>query len=281
MALRIKHLLSATLILTSAFAAQAQEKVLRIGMTASDIPLTTGQADQGGEGQRFMGLTVYDALVHWDLTRADRPSTLIPGLATSWTVDASDKTKWIFKMREGVKFHDGSAFTADAIVWNFDKLLKRDAPQYDQRQAAQGLSRIPAIASYRAIDPLTLEITTKAPDATLPYQLAWISISSPAQWEKMGKSWVEVAKSPSGTGPWKLTTFTPRERAELVPNKDYWDKNRIPKVDKMILIPLPDPNARTAALRSGQVDWIEAPRARCRAEPESGGDADHHKCLSA
>ncbi len=232
---------------------------LRIGMTASDIPLTTGQPDQGGEGQRFMGLTVYDALVHWDLTRSDKPSTLIPGLAASWSVDPADRKKWTFKIREGVKFHDGSALTAAAVVWNFDKLLKTDAPQFDQRQASQGRSRIPAVSAYRAVDDLTLEIITPAPDATLPYQLAWIGISSPAQWEKVGKNWQEFAKTPSGTGPWKLAAMTPRERAELVPNKDYWDKPRIPKLDRMILIPLPEPNSRVAALRSGQVDWIEAP----------------------
>jgi peptide/nickel transport system substrate-binding protein len=74
---------------------------LRIGMTASDIPLTTGQTDQGGEGQRFMGYTVYNALVEWDLTKADKPSGLVPSLSTSWQVEASDKTKWIFKLRDG------------------------------------------------------------------------------------------------------------------------------------------------------------------------------------
>jgi peptide/nickel transport system substrate-binding protein len=232
---------------------------LRIGMTASDIPLTTGQTDNGGEGQRFLGFTAYDALVNWDLSSATKPSDLVPGLATSWAVDATDKTKWIFKLRDGVKFHDGSAFTADAVVWNLDKLLEKDKPQFDPRQSAQGRSRIPAVASYKVIDPLTVEITTKTPDATLPYQLAWIMMSSPANWEKQGKSWDAVAKSPSGTGPWKIVNFVPRERVELVPNPDYWDKARVPKLDKMVLMPLPEANARVAALRSGQVDWVEAP----------------------
>ncbi|MHC1551145.1 ABC transporter substrate-binding protein [Phyllobacterium sp. K27] len=233
---------------------------LRIGMTASDIPLTTGQTDQGGEGQRFMGYTVYDSLVEWDLSKADKPSGLAPGLAISWAVDATDKTKWTFKLRPGVKFHDGSALTADSIVWNLDKLLKQEVPQFDPRQSAQGKSRIPAVASYRAIDELTLEIVTKSPDATLPYQLSWITISSPANWEAQGKSWDAVAQKPSGTGPWKLESgFTPRERAELTPNKEYWDAKRVPKLDKLVLIPLPEPNTRVAALRSGEVDWIEAP----------------------
>jgi peptide/nickel transport system substrate-binding protein len=236
------------------------EGTLRIGMTASDIPLTTGQTDNGGEGQRFIGFTLYDSLVEWDLSSADKPSVLAPGLATSWTVDASDKTKWTFKLRPGVTFHDGSAFDADAVVWNLDKLLKKDAPQFDPRQSAQGRSRIPAVLSYRAVDPLTFEITTKSPDATLPYQVAWITMASPANWVAQGKSWDAVAQKPSGTGPWKLEHgFKPRERAELTPNKAYWDPKRVPKLDKMILIPLAEPNARVAALRSGEVDWIEAP----------------------
>ncbi len=233
---------------------------LRIGMTASDIPLTTGQTDQGGEGQRFMGYTVYNSLIEWDLTSADKPSSLIPSLAVSWDVDATDKTKWVFKLRDGVKFHDGSAFDANAVVWNLDKILKQDAPQFDKRQSAQGKSRIPAVASYKVIDPLTVEITTKTPDATLPYQISWILISSPTNWEAQNKSWDAVAQKPSGTGPWKMESgFTPRERVELTPNKDYWDKKRVPQLDKLILIPLPEPNTRVAALRSGQVDWIEAP----------------------
>jgi peptide/nickel transport system substrate-binding protein len=62
------------------------ETILRIGMTAADIPKTVGQPDQGFEGNRFTGLTMYDALTMWDLSSADKPSVLIPGLATEWKV---------------------------------------------------------------------------------------------------------------------------------------------------------------------------------------------------
>ena len=254
----IAHATFGLVLCATAFAALAQG-TLRIGMTAADIPLTTGQADQGGEGQRFMANTVYDQLVMWDLSSADKPSVLVPGLALSWSADPKDRTKWTFKLRPGVKYHDGSDFNAAAAVWNFDKLLNDKAPQFDTKQAAQGRTRIPSIASYRAIDPLTLEIVTKEPDAFLPFQLAWIPMSSPAHWEKMNRDWNAYAKTPSGTGPWKLVSWTPRERAELVPNPGYWDKARIPKLDKLILVPLPEANSRVAALRSGQVDWIEAP----------------------
>jgi peptide/nickel transport system substrate-binding protein len=103
------------------------ETVVRIGMTAADIPRTLGQPDQGFEGNRFTGLTMYDALTMWDLSSADKASVMIPGLATEWAVDNGDKKKWTFKLRQGVKFHDGSPFNADAVVWNVDKVLKQDA----------------------------------------------------------------------------------------------------------------------------------------------------------
>ncbi|MDW4800071.1 ABC transporter substrate-binding protein, partial [Escherichia coli] len=89
------------------------------------------QPDQGFEGNRFTGLTMYDALTMWDLSSSDKASAMIPGLATEWKVDDADKTKWVFKLRPGVTFHDGSPFNADAVVWNVDKVLKQDAPQYD------------------------------------------------------------------------------------------------------------------------------------------------------
>ena len=232
---------------------------LRIGMTAADIPTSFGQPDNGFEGYRFMGLMVYDALINFDLSSADKPSGLIPGLAESWNVEPSDKTKWIFKLRKGAKFHDGSEFNADAVIFNMDKLFKKDAPQYDPRQVSLVNFRIPAFKSVRKIDKYTVEFTTHSPDAFFPYQICYIMMASPAQWEATGKDWKKFAFKPSGTGPWKLTTLVPRERAEFAPNKDYWDKRRVPKLDKVVIFPIPDPNTRTAALLSGQVDWIEAP----------------------
>src|SRR4030095_4886196 len=105
------------------------ETVLRIGMTAADIPRTLGQPDQGFEGNRFTGLTMYDALTMWDLSSADKPSVMIPGLATEWKVDEADKKKWTFKLRPGVKFHDGSPLQSAHVAWSVEKVLKQDAPQ--------------------------------------------------------------------------------------------------------------------------------------------------------
>jgi peptide/nickel transport system substrate-binding protein len=115
-------------------AAAEQETVLRVAMTLGDIPLTTGQPSQG---QRFIGITLYDGLINWDLSRSDSPATLAPGLALRWEVDEATRTVWTFKLRPGVEFYDGSVFDANAVVWNLDKLTNRASPQYDQAQATQ------------------------------------------------------------------------------------------------------------------------------------------------
>jgi ABC-type transport system substrate-binding protein len=242
-------------------------------MTAADIPRTNGQPDQGFEGNRFTGIPLFDALTQWDLSSADKPSVLIPGLATDWAVDAADKTKWIFKLRQGVKFHDGSDLKADAIVWNVDKVLKKDAPHFAPDQIGVTVSRMPNLVSARKIDDYTVELTTKEPDSFIPINLTNLFIASPAHWQKKydalasvsdpveraKQAWTAFSADASGSGAFKMVKFTPRERVEYVKNDNYWDPKRKPKIDRVVLLPMPEANARTAALLSNQVDWIEAP----------------------
>jgi len=250
-----------SLALTWAVAAAQTGKggVLRIGMTAADIAYTAGQPDQGFEGFRFVGYPLYDALVRWDLSQGERLPDILPGLAESWEVDTDDVLKWRFQLRRGVKFHDGSDFNADAVIWNWEKIRNKDAPQYDPKQAAEIAFRITVIKDYRKLDGYTVEFTTTRPSSFVPFQVVYVFYSSPAQWEKLGRDWRAFAEKPSGTGPFKMTRFVPRERAEYAPNPEYWDHNRIPKADKVILLPMPEVTTRLAALRTGQVDWIEVP----------------------
>ena len=283
----IRTLSALTVATLFAGVAIAQEKVLRIAMTAADIPKTHGQPDQGFEGNRFTGIPMYDALTQWDLSKTDEASTLIPGLATSWAVGATDKTKWTLKLRPNIKFHDGSAFTADAVVWNVRKVLDKDAPHFDASQVGVTASRMPTLRSARKIDDLTVELTTSEPDSFLPLNLTNLFMASPAHWdaklkavpatvtdaaERSKQAWTAFAADASGTGPFKMAKFQARERLEMVANKTYWDPKRTPKLDRVVLVPMPEANARTAALLGGQVDWIEAPAPDSMAQIRARGN---------
>ena len=192
----------------------------------------------------------------------------------SWAVDASDKTKWVFKLRPGVLFHDGSPFNADAVVWNVGKVLDKTGAQYDPAQIGVTASRMPTLRTARKIDDLTVELTTSEPDSFLPINLTNLFMASPVHWQKKldavaasvtdkaersKQAWAAFAADPSGTGPFRQTRLVPRERLEIVKNPAYWDEKRRPRIDRVVLLPLPEASARTAALMSGQVDWIEAP----------------------
>jgi peptide/nickel transport system substrate-binding protein len=234
------------------------ETPFRVAMSLADVPRTWGGPDGGFEGLRMGGYTIYDALVNWDLRSSDKPSKLVPGLAESWQLDPADHTRWIFKLREGVRFHDGSKFDADAAIWNFQSVFDDKAPQYNAQRGAFIRVRLSSIAGYQKIDDRTIAVTTATPSSLTIYQLAFLLFVSPTQFAKLGGDWAKFSAEPSGTGPFKVAAVVPRERLELLRNDDYWDKTRIPKSAAMTLIPLPDPGTRVAALRSGQVDLIES-----------------------
>ena len=134
--------------------------------------------------------------------------------------------------------------------------------------------------SAKAIDDTTVELTTKEPDSFLPINLTNLFIASPAHWQKKydaltsvadkaeraKQAWAAFAADASGSGPFKMAKLQPRERAEYVKNTAYWDPKRQPKVDRVVLLPMPEANARTAALpfRPGRLD--REPGARCLAK---------------
>ncbi len=267
----LRAVLMAACAVSAVTSAHAAEKVIRIGMTASDLPKTHGQPDQAFEGVRVTGLTMYDALTQWDYVTGTR---IAPALATDWRVSPDDKTKWIFALRPGVKFGDGSPFNADAVVWNVQKVLDKGAPQFDPTQVGFTVSRMPTLRSARKIDDLTVEMVTAEPDSFLPINLVNLFFASPTHWAsklaavapsvndpaaRSAQAWAAFAMDPSGTGRFTLASFRARERLEMVRKPDYWDAPNAAKIDRIVLMPLPEATSRTAALLSGQVDWIEAP----------------------
>ena len=259
--MRRRDLLAASSGLTlgsAAARAQSATHVLRVGMTTSDVPATGGIPDNGSEGGRFAGYTIYDALVNWDFTNTDAFADLAPGLATEWHIDPDDHRRWIFTLRQGVRFHDGSLLTAEDIVWNFDRHLNEQAPHFDRAQAASYRTYTAAVKRYEAIGETQVALTTAVPFSMLPYLISRVFIVSPRQYARIG-NWQDFKASPSGTGPFKVDRVTPRVAIELSRNDAYWDPARVPKLQRMILSPVPDAVTRVSALRSGQLDWIEYP----------------------
>jgi peptide/nickel transport system substrate-binding protein len=234
---------------------------LVVGMTAGDLPITTGNPDQGFEGYRFVGYNLYDSLALWDLSKsaADKASEIKPGLAAEWHVDEGNDKRWIFKLRTGVKWHDGCDFTADDVVWNFTHSKDPQAPEFDPGQLAQATVYLANAVHASKIDEHTVAFDTTVPDSLFPYELSYWLLISPCRAKEVKYNWTEYALRPSGTGPYRFDSAVPHQRMELVPNKDYWDKARVPKQDRLVLVPMPEASTRTAALLAGQVNWIEAP----------------------
>ena len=240
-------------------AATAQETVLRVAMTAADIPDYTGAPDQGYEGYRFAGYTLYDALALWDLSSSDKAADIVPGLATSWEVDPADATKWTYTLREGVTYHDGCVWNADSAIWNFDRVMDPEAPQFNPRHVGGMGTYVAQIADVEKVDDYTIVITTKTPNALFPYEMAMYYMISNCAVEAAGNDYAAYSAKPSGTGPYMFDSVVPHERLELVKNASYWNPDRVPKHDRLVLLPMPEASTRAAALLSGQVDFVEAP----------------------
>jgi len=272
---RLRGTIGAALLTLTLSAAPAQSVyaggTLTVGMTAGDIPVTTGNPDQGFEGYRFVGYNLYDGLLLWDLSKSDKPSEIRPGLATSYEIDPNNNKRWIVRLRHGVTFHDGCQFSADDVVWNFQMRTDEKAPNFSAQQFTYTRGFLTNFKSITKIDDYTVAFENNFVESLFPYTLSYVMMISPCRAKELNYDWAQYALHPSGTGPYKFDKMVPHQRLELVPNTDYWDKERVPKQERLVLIPMPEASTRTAALLTGQVDWIEAPSPDAIARLKSDG----------
>lgn len=236
---------------------------LRIGMTASNVPIPNTPADNGGEGRRFVGLQIYDALVR-ENTEQSGPTSIEPSLAESWEVDGDT---WTFSLRQGVTFHDGSPWDAEAAVFQYRRVTDESFEYFDSALRTSNSSYLQRVENMEAVDDYTLVITTDGPYAFLPYDLISFLFASPAVVMEHGNE--QYVNYASGTGPFKMVRYVDGEVMELEGNDDYW--RGAPKLDQLILYPMPEPATRLAALQSGDIDWAEAPPPDGIAQMEAGG----------
>ena len=184
--------------------------------------------------------------VYETLTARDSNLQLIPALATSW--EPTGDTTWVFKLREGVKFHDGSDLDADDVVATLKRIPKAASPDGGLVTYAR------RIVEAKAIDPLTVEFTTDSPAATLPLDLARVFIVPSETGEETPVAEFNSGAKAFGTGPYKLVSWEPKGEMVLEANPDYWGE--APKWDKVTFTEISNDSARVAALLSGRVDMI-------------------------
>lgn len=232
----------------------ASEDVLTIGMSAGDIPNldTVLSIDQGYEGWRFVGFQLYDGLTRYDLSDPNVPPQVVPALATSYTPN-EDGSEWAFELREGVTFSDGTPFDADSVIFNLDRLVNEESEFYYPALAATAFVSA-SVESYEKTGDHSLTISLNGPRSFFPGDLATFFIASPTAVQELGNE--GYAAAPSGTGPFTFVSVERGQELVLAANPDYWDG--APELDGLILKPIPETSARVAALRSGEVDWIEA-----------------------
>ena len=162
---------------------------LTVGMTAGDLPVVTGNPDQGFEGYRFVGYNLYDALVLWDLSKADKASEIKPGLAASWEIDPNDHKRWVVYLRRGVKFHDGCEFKADDVVWNYQYRMDQKAPYFLAQQFAYSRTWLTNIKSVAKLDGYTVAFENNFVESLFPYSLSYVMMVSQCRAKELNYDW--------------------------------------------------------------------------------------------
>ncbi|MCI1002030.1 MULTISPECIES: ABC transporter substrate-binding protein [Ochrobactrum] len=196
-------------------------------------------------------VNIYDGLVRYK----DGTLEVEPALAESWTISDDGKT-YRFNLRQGIKFHDGSDFNAEAVKFNFDRMLKEDHPFYNTGPFPLSFN-FSSIEAVNAIDPTTVEFKLKEPFAPFLSNLAYPTglIVSPEAVKRYGK---EFGRHPSGTGPFKFAEWQSGQRVVVERNPDYWDG--APALEAVVFRPITDPNTRVAEMMAGGLDvMVEVP----------------------
>ena len=197
-----------------------------------------------------------------------KPGTteLVPGLATEWSVSKDGKT-WTFKLREGVKFHDGTDFNAQAVKFNVERWWD-PKNQYGYRNAGKTYEIWGDLfggykgSAYSFLQEVvvegknTVKFLLKQPFAAFPSAIAagYFGIASPSAIKKAGASYGTPSSTAVGTGPFIFKEWRPGDRIVLEKNPNYW-KRGFPKSDQLVMRFITDPAARLAQLRAGTIDF--------------------------
>lgn len=182
---------------------------------------------------------IFDSLV-W----VNDEGEVVPELAESWEI-SEDGLEYIFHLREGVTFHNGEPFNADAVVFSWERYTNPELPWNERWRMADLLEKV---------DDYTVKITTEEPRPLLLRTIAttW-EIVPPGYFNEVGE--VEFGIKPVGTGPFVFEEWVQGDHITLKANPDYW-REGYPKVAEVIFRPIPESSTRVAAIQTGEVDVV-------------------------
>jgi peptide/nickel transport system substrate-binding protein len=244
-----RYVFLALLILVSG-CGQRADRTLVFGRGGDSVGLDPA-LETDGESFKVCD-NIYETLVSFVSERTD----LAPGLATSWKASKNGLT-WTFVLRQGVLFHDGTPFNADAVVFSFSRQFKLDHPFHKVEGAYQywtSMSMSDVVKTVRKVDDHTVAIDLKRPNAPFLANLAmnFCAIVSPtavAKWK------VDFARHPVGTGPFLFVDWIKDDRIVLDRNPNYWGE--APKLDRLIFRSIPENSVRLMALTQGSIDGMD------------------------
>ena len=223
--------------------------VLVFGSSGDAAKLDPGDATDGESIQRMDN--IFEGLVSY---KADN-TEIEPCLATSWEA-STDGTEITFHLREGVKFHDGTDFNADAVLFSFARQYDTNHPYHQYGEWSYWGYMYSDVEKMEKIDDYTAKLVLKRPNASIMTSLAMfpVNIVSPTNAEKYTE---DAFKNPCGTGPFKFVEWVKDDHITLEANENYWRERA--SLDKLIFKVIPDPSARLMNLETGEVQGIEYP----------------------
>ncbi len=231
--------LAASVTLAFMPAPQAQAKDLTIALSSE--PTSIDPHFHNLTPNNALSMHFFDSLVYFD-----EKQQVKPGLAVSWK--AIDKLTWEFKLRKNVKFHDGSPFTADDVVFTMTRAQNVPNSPSSFGTYLKGKTAV-------KVDDHTLHIKTKTPYPLMVTDMTTVAIVSKKNGEGATTPDYNSGKAAIGTGPYKFVKYVPGDRIEMMANPDYWGAKQ--KWAKVTLKPIKSAPSRVAALLAGDADLIE------------------------
>jgi peptide/nickel transport system substrate-binding protein len=229
--------LGAALVLAAGSVVATQAQPAGTLVVAQGTDIATGDPAKSTELATIAVLAnIYDTLVHRDANL-----NLKPGLALSWR--AADPTTWEFKLRNGVKFHDGEPFTAEAVKFSFERML-------DPATHWPGAGSLRLIKAVTVVNDGTVRFTTSQPWPDMPRFLGYYGMIVPPGYLKQNGD-DALIRHPVGTGPYRFVRWAKDDRVELEANTDYWGGT--PKIGRIAVRVIPTDAARVAELLAGSV----------------------------